>query len=221
VLLCETIENSITAIVNKRAALENRQHASTYKKALCKLDSVAKQLKDTLDCAIALKQKGIIDEPLLDEPSRKALLDCINVCGNGIAQLQLTQDAVNVLNSKAEGLSSQLRVVWKDGAARYSGGTKGYLTTVSGVSKNPQSARELAERIDKIACEEPSVSAADKLIDYVSKARVITESFDLNPSIEAFLKKVSAHKATIADLTPAVMQWLEDKGLTDRLQITF
>lgn len=55
----------------------------------------------------------------------------------------------------------------------------------------------------------------------VKEAKEITDSFSLNPVIEAFLKKVSAQQATVADLTPDVIKWLQDKQLLSKLKVRF
>lgn len=220
-LLSDTIKNSTAAINQKRIALENKQHASAYMEALGKMNLAVKQVRDTLECAVAIKEKGIIEEPFMSEETRADLISCIDNCGNGIQEFQLTMDTVKLFKSKGEALAAQLRVVWKNGAAQYSDGTKGYLSMISGLYTNPKKARELAVQIEEIVEEYPSIAAVDKLIADVAEAKAITESFELNSNIEGFLRKVSSQKATVADLTPTVIQWLKDKKLMGKLKVTF
>ena len=64
-LLSETIKSSISVITQKRAALENRQHASTYMRALSQLEDAAKEIKTTIRCISSMKEMGILSEPFV------------------------------------------------------------------------------------------------------------------------------------------------------------
>ena len=220
-LLSETIKSSISVITQKRAALENRQHASTYMRALSQLEDAAKEIKTTIRCISSMKEMGILSEPFVGEEIRTELLDYIDDCGNGIKQIQLTPETVKLLSSKGEALTSQMKVAWKEAAARYSDGTKGYLAMIGGLTNDPKRAKELEAGIEETVSGGPSIAAVNRLAADVAEAKAITESFELNPDIEGFLRKVSSKKATVADLTPAVTQWLKDKRLKGKLKVTF
>ena len=73
-LLTETIKNCTSAIKKRRATIESKQHAETYAKALAQLAQATESIKDTIDCAEAMKEKGIVSTPLMDEPTRSELL---------------------------------------------------------------------------------------------------------------------------------------------------
>ena len=55
-LLTETIKNSTSAIKKRRATIESKQHAETYARALAQLSQSTGSIKDTLDCANAIKE---------------------------------------------------------------------------------------------------------------------------------------------------------------------
>lgn len=220
-LLTETIKNSTSAIQNRRSMLERKQSAETYAKALAKLAQATESMKETLDCATAMKDSGIVRTPLMDETTRDELLACINDCGNGVSQMELTLDAVRLLKSKGDTVATQVKIIWRDAAREYSEGTKGYLSMIGGLSNDPGQARELANNIEKAVLGDPSIKAINSLVSNVTKAQKLIETFSLNPEIEEFLKKVSTQRATIFDLTPSVLTWLKEKGLTGKLKIRF
>ena len=220
-LLTETIKNTTTAIKTRRATLENKQNAELYAKALFQLAQQHDAIKSVLDCAKELKDKGIVDKSVLPKSVRDGLLESVGDCGSAIAEGKLTLDAVKVLQTKGENYANQLRIVWKDAATKYAEGTKGYLSMISGLTQDPRKARELGDNITRTVEGALSINAIGKLVSDVKEAKEITDSFSLNPTIEAFLKKVSSQQATVADLTPEVTKWLQEKQLVSKLRLRF
>ena len=188
---------------------------------MAQLSQTTGSIKDTLDCAIAIKESGIVEAPVIDEATRSDLLACINDCGNGISEMRLSMDAVRLLKSKGDAFATQIKIVWQDASVKYSDGSKGYLSMIGGLSSDPKRAKELADNITKTVAGDPSIKAVKKLVADVSEAKKIADEFSLNPEIEVFLKKVSALQATVADLTPDTLTWLKEKNLTSKLKIRF
>ena len=220
-LLTETIKNSTSAIKKRRATIEGKQHADTYAKALAQLAQATESIKGTLDCATVMKDSGIVSTPVMDEATRSDLLACINDCGHGVSEMKLTLEAVELLRSKGDTISTQVKIVWRDASLKYSEGSKGYLSMIGGLSNDPKRAKELADNIAETVAGDPSIKAIKSLVSDVAEANQITNEFSLNPEIEDFLKKVSLQQATIIDLTPNVLAWLKEKNLTNKLKIRF
>ena len=220
-LLTEIMNNSISAIQRKRTAQENKQSAEAYTKALARLNKASETLKSSLKCAISLKEKGIVDFPLMDTHTRDDLVDCINSCGRGLYDGTLTSDMVSVLKAKSDAFAGQIQIVWKDASVKYSESIQGYLSLIGALTSNPKKASDLQEKIAKITSGALTEANIDSLIGNVKQAKNITDGFSLNSNIELFLKKVSDRKATILDLTPQVQKWLSDKGVSGKLRISF
>ena len=220
-LLTEIIKNSNTAIQTRRRAIENKQHAESYAKALVQLNQVTGSIKGVLDCATAMKECGIVETPILEENARNQLLSCIDNCGQGVSELSLTMETVRLLKKKGEIVSGQIKIVWKDSSQKYAEGSKGYLSIIGGLSPDPKRAKELADNINKTISSDPTIKGIRSLMDNVSEAQQIAEAFSLNPQIESFLKKVSSQQATVFDLTPDVLTWLKEKNLMNKLKIRF
>lgn len=220
-LLTETIKNSCSAIKIRREATEGKQHAETYARALAQLSQATEGIKGTLECAMAMKEYGIVSTPLMDKPTRHELMTCIDDCGKAVSEMQLTPESVRLLKSKGDAFTAQIKIIWRDAAQQYSDGPKGYLSTISGLTSNPKQARELVDSIGKTIDGAPSVKAIKSLVSDVQKAKQITEDFSLNTEIEDFLKKVSSQQATVNDLTANVLNWLQEKNLIHKLKIRF
>ncbi len=220
-LLTETIQSSTSAIKKSRAVQDDKKAAEDYAKALGRLAQVSKALKTTLDSAAEMKNSGIIQEPAVKQHMRQELLEFAENCGRGVFEGTLTLDMVTALKTKSDSVAEQMYVVWKEAAAKYAEGPKGYLAMISGITENPAQARELADNISKTTGGPLSSTAIKKLVANVREAKKITESFSLNPEIEAFLKKVSSQQATVLDLTPTILSWLKEKKLTSKLRVRF
>ena len=220
-LLTETIKKSTSAIKKRRMAIESKQHAETYGKALVQLAQATEGIKGTLDCAAAMTNSGIVNTPLMDENTRNDLIACINDCGNGVSEMKLTMEAVRLLKTKGDIVAGQIKIVWKDAAGKYAEGSSGYLSMIGGLSADPKRAKELADNINKAVSADPTIKGINGLVSDVAEAKKITEAFSLNPEIEGFLKKVSSQQATVFDLTPNVLTWLKEKKLTSKLKIRF
>lgn len=220
-LLTETIKNCTSAIKKRQVTIESKQHAETYAKALAQLAQTTESIKDTIDCAAAMKEKGIVSTPLMDEPTRSELLACIDDCGNGVSEMRLTLETVKLLKSKSDTFAAQIKIVWRDAAQKYSDGPKGYLSMIGGLSTNPKRAKDLTDSITQTVAGNPSIKTVSSLVSDVAEAKQIIEQFSLNPEIEDFLKKVSSQRATVLDLTPNTMAWLKEKNLSQKLKIRF
>ena len=220
-LLTEIMNNSISAIQDKRTAQENKQSAEAYTNALARLNTASESLKTSLKCAISLKAKGIVDSPLMDMRTRDELAECINSCGKGLYDGTLTIDMVTVLKAKSDAFADRIQNAWKDASVKYSESIQGYLSLIGALTSNPKKASDLYEEISRITNGTLSEANIDSLIANVEQARIITDGFSLNSDIELFLKKVSVRQATILDLTPQVQKWLFDKGLSEKLRISF
>ena len=220
-LLTETIKKSTSAIKKRRMAIESKQHAETYCKALVQLAQATEGIKGTLDCAAAMANSGIVNTPLMDENTRNDLIACINDCGNGVSEMKLTLEAVRLLKTKGDIVAGQIKIVWKDAAGKYAEGSSGYLSMIGGLSADPKRAKELADNINKAVTADPTIKGINGLVSDVTEAKKITKAFSLNSEIEGFLKKVSSQQATVHDLTPNVLIWLKEKNLTSKLKIRF
>ena len=201
-LLTEIIKNSTTAITTRRTTLESKQEAELYTKALLLSVQQHDVIKSLLDCAAEMKAKGIVEKSVLPKSVRDDLLTSVDDCGSAIAGGNLTLDAVKVLQTKGENYASQLKLAWKDAATKYSGGTKGYISMIGGLTQDPRKARELGDNITRTVEGALSIGAINKLVADVGEAKAIIDAFSLSPAVETFLKKVSSAQATVTDLTP-------------------
>lgn len=220
-LLTETIKRSTSAIQMRRTAQENQQSAANYMRALGQLAQASDDLKTALSCATEIKANGLVDQPLLSRQMCDSLMDSVNDCGKGIYDGKLTGDMVKVLKTRGESFINQMQNRWREAAVQYSEGARGYLSLIGELSDNPARSKKLTESMEKAVNSPVTPEKIHSLMADVAEAKRITDAFSISPSVEIFLKKVSAQQATVFDLTPDILAWLKEKNLTSRLKVKF
>lgn len=220
-LLTETINKCVAAIEKNRGLRDSKRSAEDYLKTLSNLEQVRKPLKHTLDCATEMKKRGVVGKAVITQAEKDELLELADRCGHDVYERSLSSDLVMEFKMKEVAVTERVREAWKQAAANYADGVKGYLSMISGLTEDPLRARELVESITKAENSGATDVAVRRLVDEVEKAKMITDSFSINPDIEQFLRKVSMHQATVADLSPDVLAWLNEKKLLGRLKLRF
>ena len=220
-LLSETITTCINAINEKRAAQDRKKSIEEFSTALANLNTVCSQLGTVTKCMKELKKLGIISTPVMASTTRDDLLSSVYDCGSGIEDGSLSKDTVKIFTSHVNTAKAELNNAWESNAGIYSDGSRGYISMIAGLTDDPKKTRELEQTIQKIASGAISLKQINDLISSVAAANEIKACFSLEPQIQIFLQKVSSEQATVADLTPAVQEWLKEKNLMDKLKICF
>lgn len=220
-MLIEIIYSSISTIENKRNAQDSKQSAQAFSDALVYLSNVSEQLSSVLDCVDAIKEHGISAVPILSVEMRNDLAFSVNDCGRCVYEGTLRRETVKVLQSHLNTIKNKLDSAWKIAASAYSDGPKGYLSMLGGLTDNPSLAKELETAICDSTGKFPTKKSIKLLADSVSKAQALTSSFALKPDIELFLKKIKEQRATVADLSPEVLEWLKEKSMSQKLKVKF
>ena len=159
--------------------------------------------------------------PLLDNGTKTELLEAIDDCGIALENGQLGKESVQVFGSRTKQRQRDLTAKWKECATRYADSVTGYLGIVQGLTDKPQEVDELKSRIGNTVNGDPSPASAKKLSADVAQANAIISRYSLKPEIESFLRKVAVKQATVADLTPTVISWLDAQNLLTKLKIAF
>ena len=220
-MITDSIQSCISAVKQKQDALRSKQSFEEYQKTLYSLNVECQSLELSLDTIDSIEKNKISGSPLLDNGTKKELLEAIDDCGIALENGQLGKELVQVFGSRTKQLQRDLTTAWKECAAHYADGVTGYLGIVQGLADNPKEVAELKARIVSSVNGDPTPILAKKLSSDVAQANAIISSYSLKPEIEAFLKKVAVKQATVADLTPTVISWLATQNLLTKLKIAF
>lgn len=220
-MITDSIQSCISAVKQKQDALRSKQSFEEYQKTLALLSVECQNLERSLDTIDSIEKNKISDMPLLDNGTKTELLEAIDDCGIALENGQLGKESVQVFGSRAKQLQRDLTAAWKVCATHYADSVSGYLGIVQGLTERPKEVADLRDQIIKLASSDPTVVATKRLASDVAQANGIISQFSLKPEIEVFLKKVSSKTATVKDVTPEVLSWLESKKLVDKLRVSF
>lgn len=220
-MITDSIQSCISAVKQKQDALRSKQSFEEYQKTLALLSVECQNLERSLDTIDSIEKNKISDMPLLDNGTKTELLEAIDDCGIALENGQLGKESVQVFGSRAKQLQRDLTAAWKVCATHYADSVSGYLGIVQGLTDRPKEVADLKDQIIKLASSDPTVVATKRLASDVAQANGIISQFSLKPEIEVFLKKVSSKTATVKDVTPEVLSWLESKKLVDKLRVSF
>jgi len=220
-LLSETINNSINAINEKRAAQGRKNSVEAFSTELANLNTACSQLRTVTTCIKELKKLGIMSTPVMASTNRDELLSSINDCGSGIEDGSLSRDTVKIFTSHVNTAKAELNIAWQANAGAYSDGPRGYISIIAELTADPKKTRALERTIQEIASSAISLKQINDLVSSVTAANELKACFSLEPEIQIFLQKVSSEQATVADLTPTVQEWLKEKKLMRKLKISF
>lgn len=220
-LLVDTIANCTAAIQKKASVQQKKQADEAFSHAIGRLSQVNDALNETLTCMTELRNKNISTAPILHKQTKDELLACVNACGRSLSEGTLDLSEVNAVSANLKTAQAELTVAWERDVATYADGPRGYLSIIGGLTDDPESVRQLAKSIEDIMTETVSRKQINALVSKVDEANKITSNFPLKPEIETFLKKVSAQRATISDLTPNILEWLKEHKLLEKLKVNF
>ena len=220
-LLVDTIATCAAAIQKKASVQQKMQADEAFSHAIGRLSQVNDSLNETLTCMAELRNKNISTVPILHKQTQEELLNCVNICGRSLSEGTLDLSEVNAISANLKTAQAELAAAWARDAATYADGPMGYLTIISGLTDDPKAVRELAKSIGDIITANVSRKQINALVSKVNEANKITSDFPLKPEIETFLKKVSAQRATISDLTPNILEWLKEHKLLEKLKVNF
>lgn len=220
-MITDSIQSCISAVKQKQDALRSKQSFEEYQKTLASLSVECQNLERSLDTIDSIEKNKISDLPLLDNGTKTELLEAIDDCGIALENGQLGKEGVQVFGSRTKQLQRDLTAAWKVCATHYADSVTGYLGIVQGLTDRPKEVDELKSRIGNTVNGDPSPASAKKLSADVAQANAIISRYSLKPEIESFLRKVAFKQATVADLTPTVISWLDAQNLLTKLKIAF
>ena len=95
------------------------------------------------------------------------------------------------------------------------------LQTVKGIAPEKEKVDYASNKIKYGASWEFKQANLDKMEKGLQEADHILGNLGLNDEVTEFLKKVTAGKANVNDLTPNILSWLMEKNMSSKLAISF
>ncbi|HEO8419780.1 TPA: hypothetical protein VBX77_001752 [Yersinia enterocolitica] len=95
------------------------------------------------------------------------------------------------------------------------------LTIVKNLLGNDNQPTFIINKLNNLVLVQPSTKSFVELENLISQGTGILSNLHLNDTIIGFLQKVFDNKATVSDLSPQVLLWLQENDLNKALKLRF
>lgn len=222
-MILEKLQSANSVILDSVNATSNKHAMEVFNDQLGVLNNLTTQLEQLLNLMEAMLTRKITPQIVTTE-IKESLLNAVDSCGRKVNNHSLDAGTVTALKNAVELFRNAVFVVWKQAADKQCTPIIESLISLKGLLANKSEAEALIEALQKAKTNIPSSGKA--LDDYLTKienGKKIIEGMHFASDLEVkdFIRKVQAQRATVGDLTPHILEWLEDNRLTDKIKLRF
>lgn len=222
-MILQTLQSTNSVIIDSVISTNNKNAVKNFKDQILSLNIPITQLEQLLNLIQVLEEKEIAKR-IISKETRDLLQAAVDSCGEKINDHSLDANTVAALKNAVELCKSSLASAWREIANEKCGSVIESLATLRGLLNNKKEVDELLAYLTKAKENMPASSKAlNEFTTNVEKGKKIVDELDFtsNPQIKIFIDKVRKQKATVGDLTPAVLEWLNKNHLTGKIQLKF
>lgn len=176
-----------------------------------------KQMIDEVDLAVG--NSGFRPSANVVRVLKSFLGDCDKIVQSGAADNTTTQN----ISSESKKLYAIIGQEWAEYYSKATVNILNLLDTVKGIIPDESRATYAVNKIKKAATWNTTIDNYNYLKQGMTEADKILEDLDLDKDSEilAFLRLVSAGKATILNLTNEILDWLNEEKLAGKIYLKF
>lgn len=220
-MILESLQSANSTILDSVQALSNKQAAKAFKDQVTALGKCTSQLEQLLNLIKAMQEKKISSKVFTVE-IKDSLQDAVDTCGQKTNDHTLDASAVTALKNAIELCRKNVDIIWKEAANDLLNGVENSLASLKGLLQNKQEVEGLLYALQKAKVSIPeSPKAIDTFLENVKRGKDLIDELHLDEEVEKFIEKVRNQQATVADLSPHIMDWLKENYLTDQIKIRF
>ena len=199
-MILESLQSANSTILDSVQATSNKQAAKAFKNQVIALSQCTSQLEQLLSLIKAMQEKKISSKVFTVE-IKDSLQDAVDTCGQKTNDHTLDVSAVTALKNAIELCRKNVDITWKEAANDLSNGVENSLASLKGLLQNKQ--------------------AIDAFLENVKRGKGLIDGLHLDEEAEKFIVKVRTQQATVADLSPHIMDWLKENHLTGQIKVRF
>lgn len=220
-MILESLQSANSTILYSVQATSNKQAAKAFKDQVITLSQYTSQLEQLLNLIKAMQKKKISSKIFTVE-IKDSLQEAVDTCGQKTKDHTLDVSAVTALKNAIELCRKNVDIIWKEAAIDLSNDVENSLTSLKGLLQNKQEAEDLLEALQKAKVSIPrSSKAIDIFLENVKRGKGLIDGLHLDEEAEKFIGKVRNQQATVADLSPHIMDWLKENHLTRQIKVIF
>ena len=220
-MILESLQSANNTILDSVQATSNKQATKAFKKQVTELSQCTSQLEQLLNIIKAMQEKKISSK-VFTVKIKDSLQDAVDTCGHKTNDHKLDVIAVTALKNAIELCRKNVDTIWKEAANDLSNDVINSLASLKGLLQNQQEAEGLLEALKKAKVSIPESSKAiDTFLDNVKRGKGLIDGLHLDEEAEKFIVKVRTQQATVADLSPHIMDWLKNNNLMGNMKVRF
>ena len=220
-MILESLQSANSTILDSVQATNNKQAAKNFKEQVNELSLCTSQLELLLNL-IKVMQLKKISSKVFTVNIKDSLKDTVDICGQKTSNHTLDVSTITALKSSIELCRKNLEISWKEAANDLSNGVENSLVSLKGLLPNKQEAEDILDALKKAKGSLPgSGKVIDDFLDNVERGKGLIDGLHLDEEAEKFIVKVRTQQATVADLTPHIMDWLKENHLTGQIKVRF
>ena len=222
-MILNSLQSANSVILDSVNAANDKNAIEKYKNQLMALNMSTTQLDQFLKLISLFDEKGIIKK-FVSADVKISLTQAVDNCGEKTADHSLDEGTVTALKNAITSLRGELDNAWRTMADARCTPIIESITSLRGLLQNKSEADGIIEYLEKVKTTMPvSATELDKFMKNTDKGKKIVDDlhFDSDPEVKAFIGKVGKQYATIRDLSPHILEWLNNNQLTDKIKLRF
>ena len=222
-MILDSLNAANNAILTSVQLSKNKQAVQSYTKQLSSLSNQTTQLDHLLNMIEAISEKGISTN-IISSETAATVANAIEDCGQKTYDHSLDVSTVTSLKNAIAILRNELDTFWRQLAKNECTPIIEAIVSLIGLLDNKKEANELLEYFEKVTQNTPIFPASlDIYLRNVDRGKKIIENlhFSSDPEIRVFIKKVRTSHATVKDLTPHIIDWLNSNNLATKIKLRF
>lgn len=222
-MILKTLQSVNSVIMDSVNHTIDKQAAKNFKNQILSLNVSITQLEQLLNLIQAFSEKNFATG-VVSKEIRDSLQTAVDSCGQKIYDHSLDVNTVTALKNAIELCRNSLANAWREESNERCSSVIESLASLKGLLGNKREVEELLTSLTSAKINMPTSSKAlDTFSLDVERGRRIVDGLDFtsNPEIKPFIDKVRRQRATVGDLTPPVLEWLNKNHLTDKIMLRF
>ncbi len=222
-MILDSLRSASNTILDSVSAANDKHAVEKYQKQLMMLNISTSQLSQLLKIIRLLDEKDITHK-VVSVDVKNALVQAIDNCGEKTADHSLDEGSVTALKNAITSLRGEVDNAWKTEASKRCTPIIESVNSLKGLLQNKKEAEEIIDYLGKAKATTPvSTKDLDKFLKYTERGREIINGlhFESDTEVKIFIGKVGAQRATVRDLSPHILEWINSNNLTDKIKLRF
>lgn len=220
-MLIDTVRECSASFRSVRNMREQAASFNQFEKNVDSLSAFSQKIRTFISTTDAIEQSQFNIPARLTQEQKDNLVQAVSDAGMACKDLSLDKSHIVAINAAIDPYIAMVGMTWKSGISDEVNDVKSYLSVIMQLLDNKKEAENIIKMLDADVNDAPSQATVNRMELNIKKAHQIANDFQLTPEVRSFLEKVKIRRATFADVTPEVLEWITVNHLKAKLKIGF